>query len=210
MKYLAKLKKNGLDKLNINEDYIQSIISKEFFRGLKKGCIYIPDSLLHDLIKKAVDDEDGVILKESIFTESGIKIILQVNRSAVDILVTLNIKATKISFNSNEQIIELYISNDKLIGNNIIGKIASAFAGGLITNLINGKILDSPLISKKECSKGGIHCVADFSQEEQIHKLNKKLPLLNICALDIFNINNIKHVNDGLQIFGNLSLNSQK
>ena len=209
MKCFKKLKESAIEKLHAHDNYLLDIFSKQTLENMKNGFVHIDGDLICKFIKKALEEEEGVILKSCTFSESGIELQLSISRSAAEMLIPLNLIATKAALNKYEQQIEFEVHYNKPIGNNFIGKIASACAGGIINNIINGKILDNPLITESNRGKSAVCCVADLSRLEQIQKLSKKIPLLNICVFDLLNIADIKHVDGGIEIIGSLSMNSR-
>jgi hypothetical protein len=175
-------------------------LQPDFIAGLKKGNLLIPADLLCLEVEKAIASEKGVSLKRCEFNPDGIQIEMSIVRYRIRLRVPLKLELFGSVIDGQHQIIEFKFVNQKLTGENLLGKIASAVVSGFITRKLNEKISKIALVTESEFDHKGGRCVIDLSSLKQIQILKKKIPIVRLSVLDVFTIKSVEHVAGGIRL----------
>jgi len=181
-------------------------LSLECVRNLKNGCFLIPEEIIRYEIKKTVEDEKGVTLKNCEFSHNGIHLVVQAKKMGAHLTFPLDIKLLRIAFDGQEQKIEFSFSLEKPGGENLLGKLVACIAGGILRKILKEKIENNKLTVTSQLYMEQRKVVYDLSNLEQLQPLKIKLPILNKQALDFISINDFKHLPSGIELKGTILL----
>ncbi len=187
------------------QDNLKMSLYTLLVESLTKGSILIPGETIRRELDKIVE-EDGVKLKVCEFSSDGLHLLLQVEKRGLKLIIPLNIKLSRLAINGQEQKIEFSFDIERPVGENLLGKLATCIAKGIICQMVSDKITSNSLAVKSKFDPKHGKVVYDLSKLKQFHPLKKELPILNKKALDIIQINDFKHLPSGIEIKGNLKL----
>ncbi len=186
-------------KNNIKEK-VKEQISKEFLDAAKKGEFIIPQKILEPSLRSAIQNEEGVEIESIDFHEEGITLTLKVDKLGTSLTCPLLIKVGDITLSGDQQQVGVTVITQKAIGGNLLGKFATGLAGGIINRILIDKIKDQELVSRTTTKDQQTDIEIDLSTLAPIQKLNQPLPLLGKSPLDLFTIESVHHVKDGLML----------
>lgn len=181
-------------------NYLKTALSTEMIDALSKGSLFIPGKMLDGCLRQAVEDQKGVSIERTEFSNKGILIDLSITKGAIDILCPITLIAESFQIAAEKQELSLNVETGRLEGKSMAGRIAVFLAAGLINKIIASKIEASSLAASKE-EKSGNHLIRiDLSGTSLVQKLTRQIPAINKSALDFFDIDGIDHVENGLVI----------
>lgn len=204
---LFDLAKDVMKKTVISDKLLElQGLSRNFLEAIKKGSVFIPDSLILPKIEEAVSKEDGATLNACDFKDTGLHLEIQVKRCGAEIKFPLEVEISKLEINNKKQNIQFIYIQKKPIGQNLMGKIITSLAKGIISNILNSKIEQNDLVIDSKHGKDGITVLVDLGCIKEVQALHKKVPLINLSVLDVLTIDRAEHVDRGIILFGKLTI----
>ena len=188
---------NGLKAI---KDTVKKQISKEFLDAAKKGEFLIPQTYLEAALRHALKNEKGVEVGTVNFHAQGITLNLAINKHGSTLTSSLLIKAGDLILSGDRQQVLLTVITQKAIGNNLLGKVATGLAEGIINRILIDKIKDQEIVSRTTTKDQQTDIDIDLSTLAPIQKLNQPLPLLGKSPLDLITIKSVHHVPGGLML----------
>ena len=188
---------NGLKAI---KDTVKKQISKEFLDAAKKGEFLIPQTYLEAALRHAIKDEEEIEIETVDFHAAGITLNLSVNKLAGSLSCSLLIKTGKLKLSGDQQRVLVSIITQKALGRNLLGKVATGLAGGIIDRILIDKIKDQEIVSRITTKDQQTDIKIDLSTLAPVQKLNQPLPLLGKSPLDLITIKSVHHVPGGLML----------
>ena len=189
-----------LNALKAIKDIVKKQISKEFLDAAKKGEFLIPQTYLEAALRHALKKEEGVEVETVNFHAQGITLNLTVNKLGSSLTGSLLIKTGDLKLSGDQQQVLVTIITQKALGRNLLGKVATGLAGGIIDCILIDKIKDQEIVSRITIKDQQTDIEIDLSTLAPIQKLNQPLPLLGTSPLDLVTINSVHHVPGGLML----------
>ena len=182
------------------KDKIKKQISKEFLDAAKKGEFLIPQAYIEAALRHALKNEEGVSVETVDFHAQGITLSLTINKHGSALSSSLLIKTGQLKLSGDRQQVQVSIITQKAIGSNLLGKVATGIAGGIIDRILIDKIKDQEIVSRIITRDQQTDIEIDLSTLAPIQKLNQPLPLLGKSPLDLITIKSVHHVPGGLML----------
>ncbi len=182
------------------KDKVKKQISKEFLAAAKKGEFLIPQTYLEAALRHALKNEKGVEVETVNFHAQGITLNLAINKHSSTLTSSLLIKAGDLILSGDRQQVLLTIITQKALGRNLLGKVATGLAGGIIDRILIDKIKDQEIVSRITTKDQQTDIKIDLSTLAPVQKLNQPLPLLGKSPLDLITIKSVHHVPGGLML----------
>ena len=182
------------------KDNVKKQISKEFFDAAKKGEFLIPKAYIETVLRHVLKSEEGVVVEAVNFHTQGITLNLAISKLGSTMTSSLLIKAGEFQLSGERQQVSVSIVTQKAIGSNLIGKVATGLAGGIIDRILIDKIKDQAIVSRTITRDQETVIEIDLSTLPPIQKLNQPLPLLGKSPLDLITIKSLHHVTGGLML----------
>ena len=189
-----------LNALKAIKDIVKKQISKEFLDAAKKGEFLIPQTYLETALRHALKNEEGVEVESVNFHAQGITLNLTINKLGNSLTGSLLIKAGDLKLSGDQQLVLVTIITQKVLGCNLLGKVATGLAGGIIDRILTDKIKDQEIVSRITSKEQQTDIEIDLSTLAPIQKLNQALPLLGKSPLDLVTIKSVHHVPGGLML----------
>ena len=189
-----------LDGFKAIKDTVKKQISKEFLDAAKKGEFLIPQTYLEAALRHALKDEKEVEIETVNFHAAGITLNLTVNKLGSSLSCSLLIKTGDLKLSGDRQQVLVSIITQKALGGNLLGKVATGLAGGIVNHILIGKIKNQEIVSRITTKDQQSDVEIDLSTLASIQKLNQPLPLLGKSPLDLITIKSVHHVPGGLML----------
>ena len=113
---------------------------------------------------------------------------------------SLLIKAGDFQLSGDRQQVLVSIITQKAIASNLMGKVATGLAGGIIDRILIDKVKDQEIVSRITTKDQQTDIEIDLSSLVPIQRLNQPLPLLGKAPLDLITIKSLHHVPGGLML----------
>ena len=201
LKKVKKLKKAASDVLENNREPLAIAFNDNFnantFSRLRKGEIVISREMLRYHIKEALVQEPSVELDYIACTEDGVKAGLLAKKFKTSITAEIGMFIEKAKINFVEQEILIKINNEKVIGNNLSGKLVSALVGTIISGLVKKAIfsIDIPIHYNKK------HNIATLNLSEVPAICRMKKPMLGAKSmLEFVSLVGAEHTDAGITL----------
>ena len=188
---------NGLKAI---KDTVKKQISKEFLDAAKKGEFLIPQTYLEAALHHALKNEKGIEIESVNFHAQGITLNLAIDKLGSSLTCSLLIKTGALKLSGDRQQVLVSIITQKALGSNLLGKVATSLAGGIIDRILIDKIKDQEIVSRITSKAQQADIEIDLSTLAPIQKLNQPLPLLGKSPLDLITIKSVHHVPGGLML----------
>ena len=188
---------NGLKAI---KDTVKKQISKEFLDAAKKGEFLIPQTYLEAALRHALKNEKGIEIESVNFHAQGITLNLAIDKLGSSLTCSLLIKTGALKLSGDRQQVLVSIITQKALGSNLLGKVATSLAGGIIDRILIDKIKDQEIVSRITSKAQQADIEIDLSTLAPIQKLNQPLPLLGKSPLDLITIKSVHHVPGGLML----------
>ena len=180
------------------KDKVKKQIAKDFLEAAKKGEFLIPQTYLGTALRHALKNEPGVELETVNCHAQGITLNLTISKHGSVLNSSLLVKAGEFRLSGDRQQVQVSIVTQKAIGGNLLGKVATGLAGGIIDRILIDKIKDHEIVSRIITRAQQTDIEIDLSTLAPIQKLNQPLPLLGKSPLDLVTIKSVNHVPGGL------------
>lgn len=181
--------------------------SDEFVEGLKRGEVLVPQRLIEDKVREGFSSDSGVALSSFDMDEEGVSMCVLVQKmgAGVEVLVTLRCEALVLDASSQDT--EIVLVHGAPSGQNLLGKIAVFFAGGILASIVKEKITASELVVSHEAGgdDGRVRVRLDLSGIGAVQKLRAPLNPLGASALSLVNVSGVEHREGGLVVKMSLS-----
>jgi hypothetical protein len=155
-KKIKKFKKTASNILKNHREPLTIALKDNFnvdsFARLRKGEIVISREILRYHIKEALVQEQFVDLEYLACTDSGVKVGLLIEKFKTSITAEIGMFIEKAMITFTEQQIIININSEKVIGNNLSGKLVSALIGTIISGVVRKTIfsIDLPIHYNKK------------------------------------------------------------
>ena len=189
-----------LNALKAIKDIVKKQISKEFLDAAKKGEFLIPQTYLEAALRHALKNEEGVEVETVNFHAQGGTLNLTINKLGSSLTCPLLVKTGDLKLSGDRQQVLVSIITQKALGRNLLGKVATGLAGGIIDRILIDKIKDQEIVSRITTKDQQTDIEIDLSILAPIQKLTQPLPLLGKSPLDLITIKSVHHVPGGLML----------
>jgi hypothetical protein len=175
-------------------------LSPEFWSGIKRGRLHIPEAVIRPFIEEALADDESAEMGHCTFKDEGITLAIRVKKAGSRITLPLTVTVDKVFVNCEVQKLEAGFAWDKPMGDNLLGRLAAAVAKGLIFKMAAGRMAGNPDARVLETSRGGGRVMVDLGGLKPIRKLCRKLPVINTSVLDFVTVQGAQHVANGVEL----------
>ena len=198
---VKKIKKTASNVLKNHKEPLSIVLKDNFnamsFTRLRKGEIVISREILRYHIIEALVPEPFVELDYIACTESGVKVGVLIKKLKTSVTAEIGMFIEKAMITFVEQQIIIKISNEKVVGNNLSGKLLSVLARTIISGLVKKAIftIDLPIHYNKK------HNIAtlDLSEIPAISSMKKPV-LASKSVLEFISVVGAVHTDIGIII----------
>jgi hypothetical protein len=171
----------------------------DILAGLKQGYVQVPDDWVRSGFERILGSEPGISLNKCTCDTDGVHVELLVVHRRARLKLPLRLIISDIAIDSRQQVLTLNWEHQKAIGENFWGKVLSFAANGAIKRRIDESLTSADLVTRFDVGRNGRWCVLDLSGIRQLQPLRKKVPLVHLCALDLFSISTVEHIGGGIK-----------
>ena len=199
LKKVKKLKKTASDVLENHREPLAIALKDNFntesFARLRKGEIVISREMLRYHLKEALEQEPFVDLDHIACTDTGVKVGLLIKKFKTSLTAEIGMFIEKAMITFDEQQVVIKINNEKVMGNNLSGKLVSALVGTIISGVVKKAAfsIDLPINYNKKHNVA----VIELSEVPAICRM-KKPAFRSKSMLDFISITGAKHTDTGI------------
>jgi hypothetical protein len=197
---LLKSGKKIIPNLIDNKEIISKILSSNLpMELIRNRQLIIPKEVIEKELLGRTFDNNSITIKEVSCNEDKIVLTLEIKKKAVSAILFVPFKINEGVIGNEKQIISFIISDEKLIGANLLGKIAVNMAKLFVKDIIKDGVNRSGLESVVNFEETRRILTIDLSSQDAIKKLNACIAKTKFSVLDFITLRVCHHTN-GIKI----------
>ena len=182
----------------------KELVSKVLLSNLPKDLIInrqliIPKEVIEEELLGRAFDNNSIAIKEISCNEDKIVLTLEIKKKAVNATLFVPFKIFEGVIGKEKQIISFIVSDEKLVGENLLGKIAVNMTKIFVKDIIKEGVNRSGLKSIINFEETQRILTIDLSNQDAIKKLNAGIAKTKFSILDFITLR-VCHHSNGIKI----------